>query len=41
MSYLDGFTQNLVYLGRHLNDLVPALGEDLSVLWSKAIYLRN
>ena len=30
----------LVYLERHLNGSVPSLMEDLSVLWSKEIYLR-
>ena len=30
----------LVYLERHLNGSVPTLMEDLSVLWSKEIYLR-
>ena len=40
MFYSVGFTQNLEYLGRHLNGLVPILVEDLSVLWFKAIYLR-
>ena len=40
MSYSLGFTQNLVYLGQHLNGLVPILVEDLSVLWSKETYLR-
>ena len=40
MFYSVGFTQNLVYLERHLNGSVPTLMEDLSVLWSKEIYLR-
>ena len=39
-NYSVDFTQNLVYLERHLNDFVPTLMEDLRVLWSKEIYLR-
>ena len=39
MFYSVGFTQNLVYLEQHLNGSVPTLMEDLSVLWSKEIYL--
>ena len=40
MFYSVGFTQNLVYLERHLDGFNPTLMEDLSVLWSKEIYLR-
>lgn len=40
MFYSVGFTQNFLYLERHLNVFVPTLMEDLSVLWSKEIYLR-
>ena len=40
MFYSVGFTQNLVYLERHLTGSVPTLMEDLSVLRSKEIYLR-
>ena len=40
MFYSVGFTQILVYLERHLNGFVPTVMEDLSVLWSKEIYLR-